>query len=59
MMTPGYAVDPIIGALIARLPEVGSVWPETERNLWLDLMRQCFKLIYKDPEVVGQEGHPS
>jgi hypothetical protein len=42
------AVDPIIGGLLARLPKSGSVWPESERKLWLQLLEGSFKLIYKD-----------
>jgi len=41
-------VDPIIAGLLARLPNSGSVWPENERKLWLELLEGSFKLIYKD-----------
>jgi hypothetical protein len=46
-------IDPIIGGLLARLPKSGDVWPESERTLWLDLLKGSFKLIYKDkPDAV-------
>lgn len=43
-------VDPIIRGLLARLPPAGKVWPEMERDLWLDLLKGSFKLIYKDAD---------
>lgn len=45
---PPSGVDPIIQGLLARLPQSGEVWPETERNLWLELLKGSFKLIYRD-----------
>jgi hypothetical protein len=42
------AIDPIINGLLARLPKTGEVWPEAQRELWLDLLKGSFKLIYKD-----------
>lgn len=41
-------VDPIIAGLLARLPKAGSVWPEPERDLWLQLLKGSFQLIYRD-----------
>jgi hypothetical protein len=43
-------IDPIIRGLLARLPTSGDVWPEAERNLWLELLKGSFKLIYRDSE---------
>jgi hypothetical protein len=40
--------DPIIQGLLSRLPKIGSVWPEAERKLWLGILENSFKLIYKD-----------
>jgi hypothetical protein len=40
--------DPIIQGLLIRLPKSGEVWPEAERQLWLQLLEGSFKLIYKD-----------
>jgi hypothetical protein len=45
---PPSSVDPIIQGLLARLPASGAVWPEQERNLWLELLKGSFKLIYQD-----------
>ena len=41
-------VDPIIQGLLARLPQTGAVWPQTDRKLWLELLEGSFKLIYKE-----------
>jgi hypothetical protein len=49
-------VDPIIGGLLARLPKSGDVWPEAERKLWLQILENSFKLIYKDSPDKGQSG---
>jgi hypothetical protein len=43
-------IDPIIMGLLARLPKTGDVWPESERTLWLELLKGSFKLIYKDDD---------
>jgi hypothetical protein len=40
--------DPIIVGLLDRLPKSGDVWSESERTMWLDLLKNSFKLIYKD-----------
>jgi hypothetical protein len=45
---PVADVDPIISGLLARLPKSGEVWPEEERELWLELLKGSFKLIYKN-----------
>lgn len=49
-------VDPIIQGLLAKLPKSGLVWPESQRELWLELLKGSFKLIYKDAETKTQEG---
>lgn len=41
-------VDPIIKGLLARLPPTGAAWSTNERKLWLDLLENSFKLIYRD-----------
>ncbi|MBZ9754032.1 winged helix-turn-helix domain-containing protein [Mesorhizobium sp. ESP6-5] len=43
-------VDPIIRGLIARLPPSGSIWPSNERELWLNILKSSFQLVYKDSE---------
>ena len=46
------SIDPIIAGLLKRLPKSGEVWPVADRKLWLDLLEDSFKLIYKDkPEM--------
>ena len=40
-------IDPIIQGLLDRLPPSGSIWPESDRNLWIELLQGSFKLIYK------------
>lgn len=47
-------VDPIIAGLLQRLPPSGSVWAEDERNVWLELLKGSFKLIYRDSETPGK-----
>ena len=52
--------DPIIRALIDRLPPVGSEWPEVERRLWLDAIAASFALIYPadhDSRTVSGQKH--
>jgi hypothetical protein len=46
-------IDPIIRGLLARLPKSGDVWPEADRKLWLQLLEDSFKLIYKDQEAAN------
>lgn len=50
----GDDIDPIIQGLLARLPKSGDVWPEAERQLWLELLAGSFKLIYKDASDKAQ-----
>lgn len=46
-------VDPIIQGLLARLPETGAVWPVEKREIWLNLLKGSFELIYKDAPKGG------
>jgi hypothetical protein len=41
-------IDPIIQGLLVRLPKPGAVWPEKEQDLWINLLKGSFKLIYKE-----------
>ena len=43
-------IDPIIRGLLVRLPKSGEVWPEAERELWLQLLEGSLRLIHKDQE---------
>lgn len=38
--------DPLINALIEKLPPIGTAWPADQRKAWLDLMSQAFTLAY-------------
>lgn len=42
------SIDPIIKGLIDRLPEAGSVWPSSQRQLWLGILENTFQLVYKE-----------
>jgi hypothetical protein len=45
-VAPG-AVDPLIQALVARLPKSNSVWSIDDRGKWLKAAAMIFNLIYK------------
>lgn len=47
-------LDPVVKGLIDKLPPSGSVWPESSRKLWLQILENSFKLIYQD----GPDGTP-
>lgn len=49
----GEAIDPIIAGLLKRLPKSGEIWPEPQRDLWLELLKGSFKLIYRDSPEPG------
>ena len=42
--------DPLLEALIARLPEGGTAWPRAKRDAWFKLMSSAFDLVYEDSE---------
>jgi hypothetical protein len=42
-------IDPVIRSLIEKLPPPGTVWPEKDRALWLQLLEGSFRLVYKLP----------
>ena len=44
-------IDPIIKGLIDRLPGPGNEWPASERKLWLEILENSFKLVYKEPKA--------
>ena len=41
------ATDPVLAALIARLPAGGAVWPAKKRAAWMQLMWGAFELVYE------------
>ena len=47
---PGDAIDPVVKGLLTHLPATGSVWPEAERKLWLELLAGSFRMIYREAE---------
>ena len=38
--------DALLEALIGKLPEPGTAWPQGDRDIWLGLMRSVFDLVY-------------
>lgn len=54
--TGDFDLDPIIAGLLHRLPASGALWPEAQREIWLDLLKGSFKLIYKEPGP-NEHGH--
>lgn len=38
--------DPLLNALIAKLPAPGTNWPAKDRQAWLGLMTQAFDIVY-------------
>ena len=42
-------LDPIIKGLLEKLPPPGQEWSEDQRKLWLGLLENTFRLIYKEP----------
>jgi hypothetical protein len=39
--------DPVLAALIAKLPPTGSVWPAKKRAAWIQLIWTTFELVYE------------
>ena len=40
-------MDPVIRALIDRLPPPGATWPSDARTAWIDLMSKAFDVVYR------------
>lgn len=49
-------LDPVIQGLIDKLPAPKSVWREEERQLWLQILENSFKLVYKDGRETETRG---
>lgn len=45
--------DPLLDALIGKLPAPGEAWPQADRDVWFSLMRSAFDLVY------GRDGQPA
>ena len=55
---PPFKADPLIKALIDRLPRTGEIWPEADRFQWLCAMEQAFRMIYADAPPVKPPPRP-
>lgn len=53
--------DPLLAALIKKLPPVGKPWPRADREVWLKLMRDAFDISYGrdtiEPFRFAEEAH--
>ena len=47
-------LDPIIEALLGHLPASGEVFPQPQRQLWLQIFTLSLQLIYPDKEPEGE-----
>jgi hypothetical protein len=47
---PSEKADPLIQALVDKLPKANAVWPIEERAKWLKAAAMAFNLIYKPGE---------
>ena len=54
-MTDKQQLDPVIQALIDRLPPAGSAWRSDARTAWLEMMTKAFELIYPYREAVTRK----
>lgn len=43
--------DPLLAALIAKLPAGGSSWPAEDRSAWLKMMAMAFNVVYAGEAV--------
>lgn len=42
----GVTGDPLVDALLKKLPKAGGSWPEAERQTWMKMMAMAFDLAY-------------
>lgn len=42
----GHTGDPLIDALIQKLPPTGTAWPAPERDTWIKMIQMAFDLAY-------------
>lgn len=54
-------LHPFFRGLLESLPEPGAVWPQSQRDQWLETARHIFALIYTDTEEPQRSlaQHPS
>lgn len=50
-------IDPLLAAIIARLPAAGKEFPPAAREVWLQLMSMGFDLVYGGPAGGGMSSH--
>ncbi|WP_119300889.1 hypothetical protein [Dongia deserti] len=48
----GDKPDPLIGALIQKLPKAGSDWSVQERVMWLQMMSMAFQMAYGQKDQI-------
>ncbi len=61
------STDPLLAALIEKLPAAGSAWPAPEREAWLKMMSMAFNVVYQGDQcawgisqlVVGEPSAPT
>ena len=57
-------IDPLLAALIEKLPASGAEWPRAKRAAWLDNMARAFDTVYEGgsvalpPAVVAAQSDP-
>ncbi len=44
-------IDPVITALLAHLPPRKTMWPKSEQDAWIELLRGSLRFIYYDEET--------
>jgi hypothetical protein len=44
--------DPLIAALVGKMPMPTSIWPKQKRTEWLELLSRAFNQIYEDAPPV-------
>lgn len=52
------STDPLLAALIEKLPAAGSAWPALERESWLKMMSMAFNVVYQGDAGASFAGIP-
>lgn len=56
MLAPIPSLDPLLAALINKLPPSGSEWPAAARTDWLSMIEMAFNVVYgRDTGAAGYE----
>lgn len=48
-------LDPLLAALIAKLPLPGAIWPAKDRAAWLGMVEMAFDVVYGGHPAMGDE----